>query len=319
VSVLSVRDLRVDYRLDGRAIRAVDGVSFELEAGRTLGLVGESGSGKTTLVLSLLGLLPANGRVAGGSILFEGRELTTLSEREWETVRWSRIALVFQGGMNALNPVQRVVEQIVEPIVIHEPDTGKREARARAEELLIRVGIPRSRIEAYPHEYSGGMRQRAGIAMALACNPSLVIADEPVTALDVVVQAQILQLLGELQEALDLTLLIITHDLGVVAQLCHDVLVMYAAEIVERGTAREIFHDPRHPYTALLLGSVPRFDRGRDFGHGVPGTPPSLASPPSGCRLHPRCPSVMPVCPETAPPLVRFGPTHSATCHLHVS
>jgi peptide/nickel transport system ATP-binding protein len=317
MTLLEVRDLRIDYRLDGALVRAVDGVSFELAAGRTLGLVGESGSGKTTLVLGLLGLLPANGSVAGGSIRFDGLELTGRSEREWERVRWSRISLVFQGGMNALNPVRRVVDQIVEPIAIHEPDTGKREARARAEELLVRVGIPRSRLEAYPHEYSGGMRQRAGIAMALACNPSLVIADEPVTALDVVVQAQILQLLGELQGALDLTLLIITHDLGVVAQLCHDVLVMYAGEIVERGTAREIFHDPKHPYTSLLLGSVPRFDHGRDFGQGVPGAPPSLASPPPGCRLHPRCPSVMPVCRSTAPPLFAFGETHSATCHLH--
>jgi peptide/nickel transport system ATP-binding protein len=319
MTLLSVRDLAVEYVSGDRVVRAVNGVSFELGAGRTLGLVGESGSGKTTLALSLMGLLPTNGSVAQGSITFAGREVAGLAESQWEAIRWTRIALIFQGAMNALNPIKRVVDQVIEPIRVHEPDTSSRFARQRAEELLGRVGIPRDRFESYPHEYSGGMRQRAGIAMALACKPDLLIADEPVTALDVIVQAQIMRLLAELQESLGLALLLITHDLGVVAQLCEDVIVMYAAEAVERGTANDVFHNAKHPYSMLLLDSLPKLGVTREIGQGVPGSPPSLESPPSGCRLHPRCPYAMPICIVESPPPTHFGDHHSATCHLYGS
>jgi oligopeptide/dipeptide ABC transporter ATP-binding protein len=316
-SALSVQDLCVDYESDEGVVRAVSATSFELEPGATMGLVGESGSGKTTLAMSLMGLLPTNGRAVSGRITLAGSEVTSLSEAQWRSVRWSQISLVFQGGMNALNPVKRVIEQIAEPILEHSPGVSKAEARSRAGTLLERVGIPAKRGRGYPHEFSGGMRQRVGIAMALACKPQIVIADEPVTALDVVVQAQIMTLLRDLQQELGLALLVITHDLGVVAQLCDNVIVMYAGEIVERGSVHEIFADPKHPYTSLLLASVPRFTRDAGIGYGIPGSPPSLAHPPTGCKLHPRCPHALGKCGLIPPPAHRFSDTHVATCHLY--
>jgi peptide/nickel transport system ATP-binding protein len=282
-----------------------------------VGLVGESGSGKTTLALSLLGLLPKNGRVVGGEIRYRDRVLSGASEDQWRDFRWTKIALVFQGGMNALNPVKRVLDQIIEPMLVHRTESSRDAAARRAIELLERVGISGRRAREYPHEYSGGMRQRACIAMALACQPDILIADEPATAIDVVVQAQIIRLLVELRSTLGLALLIITHDLGIIAQLCDEVLVMYAAQIIESGPVSAIFHEPKHPYTQLLLDSVPRFSRGRTIGEGIGGFPPSLVAPPGGCRFHPRCPHAMPVCSAEAPAPHRFGSSHTASCHLY--
>ena len=315
--LLSISGLTVEYRRAGRTIRALDGLSFDIEAGSVMGLVGESGSGKSTLALSLMGLLPRNGAVAGGSIRFDGAEMTGLEESEWRTVRGRRMGMVFQGAMNSLNPVRRVIDQAAEPILTHEPDMTKGAAAARAGEMLSLVGIPADRHRAYPYEYSGGMRQRAGIAMALIGRPAFLVADEPVTALDVIVQARILQLLENLREVLDLTILFITHDLGVVARLCDRVVVLYAARAVEEGTTEEIYRRPKHPYTRALLESVPNFARGRGEAHGIPGAPPSLADPPPGCRFHPRCPSAMDVCSTAAPVLFRFGGRRTAACHLY--
>ena len=317
MALLTISDLTVEYRRAGRVIRAADQVSFDIEPGSVVGLVGESGSGKSTLALAMMGLLPRNGAVTGGSIRFDGNEMTGLGETEWRSVRGRRMGMVFQGAMNSLNPVRRVLDQVAEPIRTHEPDISKADAGERARELLSLVGIPADRHRAYPYEYSGGMRQRAGIAMALSGRPALLIADEPVTALDVIVQARILRLLENLREVLDLTILFITHDLGVVARLCDRVVVLYAARAVEEGTVEEIYDHPKHPYTRALLESVPNFARGRGKSHGIPGTPPSLVNPPAGCRFHPRCPDAMEICSTHAPAWSRFAGTQVATCHLY--
>ena len=317
MAFLSVSNLSVEYRRAGRTIRAADEVSFEIETGTVVGLVGESGSGKSTLALAMMGLLPHNGQVTGGSILFDGAELTGLDESGWRRVRGRRMGMVFQGAMNSLNPVRKVIDQVAEPILTHEPDITKVDAAERAHELLSLVGIPTDRHRAYPYEYSGGMRQRAGIAMALSGRPAVLIADEPVTALDVIVQARILQLLENLQEVFNLTILFITHDLGVVARLCDRVVVLYAARAVEEGTVEEIYHQPKHPYTRALLQSVPNFARGRGESHGIPGTPPSLVNPPAGCRFHPRCPDAMEICSSQSPGWSHFGGTQVAACHLY--
>ena len=317
MAFLSVSNLSVEYRRAGRTIRAADEVSFEIETGTVVGLVGESGSGKSTLALAMMGLLPHNGQVTGGSILFDGAELTGLDESGWRRVRGRRMGMVFQGAMNSLNPVRKVIDQVAEPILTHEPDITKADAAERAHELLSLVGIPTDRHRAYPYEYSGGMRQRAGIAMALSGRPAVLIADEPVTALDVIVQARILQLLENLQEVFNLTILFITHDLGVVARLCDRVVVLYAARAVEEGTVEEIYHQPKHPYTRALLQSVPNFARGRGESHGIPGTPPSLVNPPAGCRFHPRCPDAMEICSSQSPGWSHFGGTQVAACHLY--
>jgi oligopeptide/dipeptide ABC transporter ATP-binding protein len=317
-TLLDVSELEITYQREDREIPAVQGVTFQVGESEILGLVGESGCGKSTVALSMIGLLPPNARCVGGQMAFHGRNLLTAPEEEWREVRWTEIALVFQEGMNALNPLMRIRDQIVEPIMLHERDhvTGH-EARGRAAELLERVGIPASRGDAYPHELSGGMRQRAGIAMALACSPSLVIADEPVTALDVVVQAQILDLLAELRETLGLAMVFISHDLGVVAELCDRVAVMYAAEIVESGTATEVFQHPRHPYTAGLVACVPRIGAERKLGAALPGFPPALWAPPKGCRFHPRCPRVMAACRNASPGETVFSSSHTARCFLY--
>ena len=317
MALLTIRDLTVEYRRAGRVIRAADQVSFDIETGSVVGLVGESGSGKSTLALAMMGLLPRNGAVTGGSISFDGAEMTGLDETGWRMVRGRRMGMVFQGAMNSLNPVRRVLDQVAEPILTHEPDISKAGAAERAHELLALVGIPGDRHRAYPYEYSGGMRQRAGIAMALSGRPALLIADEPVTALDVIVQARILRLLENLREVLDLTILFITHDLGVVARLCDRVVVLYAARAVEEGTVEEIYDHPKHPYTRALLESVPNFARGRGKSHGIPGTPPSLVRPPAGCRFHPRCPDSMEVCSIQVPGWTRFAGSQVATCHLY--
>jgi oligopeptide/dipeptide ABC transporter ATP-binding protein len=313
--LLEVDDLRIDFSIESGTVQAVGGVSFRLENGEALGIAGESGCGKTTTALSLMGLLPANGRIVSGAIRLYGIDLVPKSENALRRYRWREISIVFQGAMNALNPVQRVVDQITEPLEERLGASAKA-ARKRAAELLELVGIPRKRGRAYPHELSGGMRQRAMIAMALACDPAIVIGDEPTTALDVIVQAQILELLEGLRHKLGLSLILITHDLSVIAETCDRVLIMYAGKVAEEGRVEEVFRRPRHPYTQKLLSSFPNIQADRRTLDVIPGTPPDLRDPPPGCRFAPRCPFAMAVCTEVVPPEVTFSGTRVA-CHLY--
>jgi oligopeptide/dipeptide ABC transporter ATP-binding protein len=317
--LLVVEDLRTYFRLESGWVKAVDGVSFRLNSGEALGIAGESGCGKTTTALSLVRLLPSNARIRkGSSIKLFGIDLVPKTEDQLRRYRWREVSIVFQGAMNALNPVRRVGEQIAEPIEIR-LGASKEDARRRAGELLELVGIPRKRAAAYPHELSGGMRQRVMIAMALACNPSIVIGDEPTTALDVMVQAQILELLERLRAELGLSLILITHDLSVIAETCDRTLVMYAGKVAEEGPVKRIFTAPRHPYTSKLLGSFPSIQADRRTLDTIPGLPPDLRDPPSGCRFHPRCPVAMAICKEVVPPEVLFPDGVRVACHLHPS
>jgi peptide/nickel transport system ATP-binding protein len=313
--LLEVDGLRIGFSIESGRVGAVDGVSFRLDHGEALGIAGESGCGKTTTALSLMGLLPANGRIEAGAIRLYGIDLVPKSENALRRYRWREISIVFQGAMNALNPVQRVVDQITEPIEerLHLPAKA---ARRKAGELLELVGIPRKRGSAYPHELSGGMRQRAMIAMALACDPAIVIGDEPTTALDVMVQAQILELLEDLRKKLGLSLVLITHDLSVIAETCDRVLIMYAGRVAEEGRVAEVFRRPRHPYTQKLLSSFPNIQADRRTLDVIPGSPPDLRDPPPGCRFAPRCPFAMEVCTRVVPPEVTFAGTRVA-CHLY--
>jgi peptide/nickel transport system ATP-binding protein len=318
--LLSVRDLEVAFATEDGLLRAVDGVSFELGADEVLAIVGESGSGKSVTAQTLMGLTrSANSQIAG-SVQLRGEELLDASESELQEVRGKEIAMVFQDPMTSLNPVYRVGDQIVEAIRAHEGKVGEDEAREQTIELLGSVGIPdpAHRVDDYPHEFSGGMRQRAMIAMALALEPSVLIADEPTTALDVTIQAQILRLLEGLNRERDLATILITHDLGVVAEIADRVLVMYAGRVVETGTLDEIFYDPQHPYTWGLLGSLTRLDRPRP--HRLPqirGAPPSLLSPPQGCAFRPRCPHAFGRCVETPGLEARVdAPGHRDRCWL---
>ena len=315
--LLVVQDLRTHFKLESGWVRAVDGVSFRLNDGEALGIAGESGCGKTTTALSLVRLLPSNARIRkGSSIELFGIDLVPKTEDQLRRYRWREISIVFQGAMSALNPVRRVGEQIAEPIEFRLGEPKER-ARRRAAELLELVGIPRKRAEAYPHELSGGMRQRVMIAMALACDPAIVIGDEPTTALDVMVQAQILRLLEQLRQDLGLSLILITHDLSVIAETCDRTLVMYAGRVAEEGPVRKIFSAPRHPYTSKLLGAFPNIQADRRSLDTIPGLPPDLRDPPSGCRFHPRCPAAMAVCKEIVPPEVLFPDGVRVACHLH--
>ncbi|MFJ9178143.1 ABC transporter ATP-binding protein [Streptomyces sp. NPDC102360] len=288
---LSVRDLRVQFSTEDGAVKAVDGLSFDLERGKTLGIVGESGSGKSVTNLTVLGLHPKMNTAIDGEIVLDGKELLTATEPEMEKLRGNKMAMIFQDSLTALSPYYTVGRQIGEPYRKH-TGASKKEARDRAIEMLGKVGIPqpKQRVDDYPHQFSGGMRQRAMIAMSLACNPELLIADEPTTALDVTVQAQILDLLKDLQQEFGSAIIMITHDLGVVANMADDLLVMYAGRAVERGSVREVLKQPQHPYTWGLLGSMPRLTS--DINEPlmpIPGSPPSLLNPPSGCPFHPRC------------------------------
>ncbi|MGI8595057.1 MAG: ABC transporter ATP-binding protein [Solirubrobacteraceae bacterium] len=292
--LLAIDDLRVGFRTPDGIVQAVRGVSLDVAAGGVLGIVGESGSGKSVSMLSVLGLTRGPTTEIGGAIRFEGHDLVSASEADLRSVRGGRIAMIFQDPLSSLHPFYRVGRQLVEALRVHQKTT-KAAARERAVELLTLVGIPDPRrlVNAYPHEYSGGMRQRAMIAMALANDPELLIADEPTTALDVTVQAQILALLARLREELGMALVLITHDLGVVAQVADDIAVMYAGEVVERGSKEAIFAAPEHPYTWGLLRSIPRLDRPRhEELVPIAGSPPSLIAPPNGCAFHPRCPYV---------------------------
>jgi oligopeptide/dipeptide ABC transporter ATP-binding protein len=318
--VLSVRHLRVEFPTDQGAVKAVDDVSFDVAPNEVLGIVGESGSGKTVSALSVLGLLPKRARIRG-EVLFDGRNLLTLRERELRAVRGDRIAIIFQDALASLNPVVTVGRQVAEAIRVHHDVSAKR-AEERAVELLDIVGIanPRRRAGQYPHEYSGGMRQRAMIAMALANDPEVLIADEPTTALDVTIQAQVLDVFERVRERTNASLVLITHDLGIVAGVADRVMVMYAGTQVELGSTDEIFYESRHPYTLGLLASIPRVDREARTRrlHQIDGQPPSLTSVPSGCAFHPRCPAArLPEPCATEPPSLRdLGNGHSSACHF---
>lgn len=318
-SFLSVRDLRVRFSTEDGIVKAVDGLSFDVERGKTLGIVGESGSGKSVTNLTILGLHNPRSSTVEGEILLEGRDLVTAPEKELEKLRGNKVAMIFQDPLTALSPYYTVGRQIAEPYMKH-TGASKKEARARAIEMLTKVGIPQpeSRVDDYPHQFSGGMRQRAMIAMALVCDPDLLIADEPTTALDVTVQAQILDLLKELQQEFGTAIIFITHDLGVISDMADDLLVMYSGRAVERGSVREVLRQPKHPYTWGLLSSMPRL--GADVSQAlnpIPGSPPSLLNPPSGCPFHPRCAFTGEVpgdrCSTERPPL---GEGRAAACHL---
>jgi peptide/nickel transport system ATP-binding protein len=315
--LLDVRHLSVDYVSSGQPpAHAVEGVSFLLREGEILGLVGESGCGKTTLMLSLMRLLPAAGRIVEGQVNFIGRDLLSLSEAEMADVRWKDIAMIFQGAMNALNPVRTIGNQIAEVIVRHHLAGNKTILDQRVSELLELVGIASNRKDQYPHQYSGGMRQRAMIAMALACTPPVVIADEPTTALDVMIQAQILELLVILRQKLGLAVMLVTHDLGVVAEVCDTVLVMYGGITAEYADVNTIFNNPQHPYTQQLLGAFPDLSKPPDKLIAIPGYPPRLDALPPGCRFAPRCPAAFDRCHHEQPPLHQLGKFHLASCHL---
>jgi len=314
MTLLSVENLKTYYVTGAGYVKAVDGVSFALERGESLGIAGESGCGKSTLGLSLMRLIKG-GEIVGGTITLNDVSLLEMSQREFNRLRWETISLISQAAMGALNPVYRIGTQIVEAIRAH-TKTKKREAWDRAKTLLRQVEIDPSRSLNYPHELSGGMRQRAMIAMALALNPELIIADEPTTALDVVTQAQVIKLLRELQRKLGLSIILISHDLSILGQACDRVIIMYAGKIVEIGEVNAIFRDPLHPYTRALLSSFPDIRGERRTLKGLPGSPPDLLEPPNGCRLHPRCPQVQDICKEQEPPMKEAYSKHVVACHM---
>jgi peptide/nickel transport system ATP-binding protein len=298
--LLEVADLAVSFATEDGIVRAVDGVSFQLERGKVLGIVGESGSGKSVTAMTIMGLTRGINAQFHGSVNYDGRNLLELSDTEMQNYRGNEIGMIFQDPMTSLNPVYRIGEQIAEAIKTHEKVDGKT-AQRRAVELLRQVGIPNpeSRVDDFPHQFSGGMRQRAMIAMALSCNPSVLIADEPTTALDVTIQAQIIELIGKLKNDFNSAVIMITHDLGVVAEIADEIIVMYAGRVVERAAKRPLFYDPQMPYTWGLLGSIPRLDRPRPKRlHTIDGSPPSLINPPPGCKFRPRCPHAFEKCVE---------------------
>jgi oligopeptide/dipeptide ABC transporter ATP-binding protein len=319
--LLQVSGLKVQFATRDGVVRAVDGVDFTLERGQVLGIVGESGSGKSVTALTVLGLTRAKNTRFEGSVRYEGRSLLDLRESELRKIRGNGIAMIFQDPMTSLNPVFRIGDQISEAILMHRKVSGRR-ARERAVELLAAVGIPqpRNRYDSYPHQFSGGMRQRAMIAMALANDPDVLIADEPTTALDVTIQAQIIDLIGKLKDEFDSAVVLITHDLGVVADIADEIVVMYAGRIVERGSKRQLFHDPQHPYTWGLLGSIPRLDRPKPRRlASIKGAPPSLIDLPRGCTFRPRCPHAFESCTEEPPLEQRVpAPGHLDRCWLPV-
>ena len=319
MSLLEVNDLKTHFRTDDGVVKAVDGVTFSVEKGKTLGIVGESGSGKSVTCLTIMGLNSKVNTITSGQALWKDKDLLKMNSRQLRSIRGDEIAMIFQDPMTSLNPVKTIGAQLVEAILLHR-DVSKKQATGRARELLNAVGIPRAdrRIDDYPHQFSGGMRQRVMIAMALINDPDLLIADEPTTALDVTTQAQILNLMAKLQQDFGSAIIMITHDLGVIAEIADDVVVMYAARVAEQAPVVNLFQRPHHPYTWGLLGSLPRLDVNVERLTQIQGQPPSLLNPPRGCRFHPRCPYVMEICKETEPELlpVSHDPAHFQRCHL---
>jgi len=316
--LLDVRELRTSFHGEQGEVRAVDGVSFRLERGRTLGIVGESGCGKSVTALSIMGLVPQPpGRIVGGEVLFQGDDLLKLPANRLRDLRGDQLSMIFQEPMTSLNPAFPVGEQIAETLIRHR-NMSRQEAKTQAVEMLRRVRIPspEERANDYPHQLSGGMRQRVMIAMALACNPKLLIADEPTTALDVTIQAQILELMRTLRAELGTAIILITHDLGVVAELADDVIVMYAGQVIERCAVDRLFSEPQHPYSIGLLGSIPRLHLEQARLNAVEGFVPDAAALPSGCRFHPRCPFAVEKCRREVPPLMEITPNHQAACWL---
>ncbi|MFS0782598.1 ABC transporter ATP-binding protein [Bacillus sp. 1P06AnD] len=316
--ILEVKNLHVSFKTYGGRIRAVRGVTFDLHKGETLAIVGESGSGKSVTSQSIMGLLPENSSsIDQGSILFNQLDLTDIDDRSMRKIRGADIAMIFQDPMTALNPTLSIGSQMVEGIISHQK-IPKQQAKEKALEMMRLVGIPNAemRMKQYPHEFSGGMRQRIVIAMALVCEPKILIADEPTTALDVTIQAQILELFKKIQERTGVSIILITHDLGVVASVADRVAVMYAGKIIEEGTKRDIFYRPQHPYTKGLLQSVPRVDKSGEELTPIPGSPPDLFSPPEGCAFAPRCPHTMVVCEKVYPSRVSLDGQHHADCWL---
>lgn len=315
MALLEVENLSVDYQTSRGYLSALEGVTFSLDIGKSLGFVGESGCGKTTLGMALMGLLPSNGSVREGRILFEREDLIQKNDEEMRYIRWKKIAMIFQAAMNALNPVHRVADQIAEAILTHTPDLSKKEALNQVEELFQLVRIPKNRLRDYPHQYSGGMKQRAIIAMALACRPQLIIADEPTTALDVIVQDQILNEAKNLQKELNISMIFISHDISVVADVCHDIGVLYAGQLVEYGSMEEVFNSPTHPYTKALLSSFLTLMGETAQLEPIQGETPNLLNLPSGCRFCDRCLEATDSCKSEAPIWVDISPTHKAFCN----
>jgi len=314
MALLEVEDLKMYYETLRGPVHAVENVSFKLEKGMALGLAGESGCGKTSIALSILRLLPSNGKIISGKVILDGENLLGADEKWFrKEVRWKKLSMIFQGAMNALHPIFKVGDQIAEAITLHEKVT-REEALDRAAKLLDLVGVKAERIDRYPHELSGGMKQRVVIAMALACNPLLIIADEPTTALDVIVQGQVLKVIKELQQKLSLSMIEISHDLSLISETCHEVAIMYAGNIVEYGDVISIFKNPLHPYTEKLIGAFPSVVGPRREIATIPGFPPDLLNPPSGCRFHPRCPHAKETCTKNEPTLVEFEKKHFVAC-----
>jgi peptide/nickel transport system ATP-binding protein len=309
---LKIEDLSVGYRTRRGKVGALVGIRLEMSEGETLGVVGETGCGKSTLGKAILGILPPSTEIKG-QILFRGRDLLRLWPEEYRRLRATEIALIFQDPMTRLNPLMRIENHFVEEILAHE-SVPKAEARSRAREALVSMGIHESRIRNYPHEFSGGMRQRIMIALALVLKPSLLIADEPTTSLDVIVESQILEILQDLKRVYHMSLQLITHNMGIVAEICDRVAVLYAGKLVELGSVHDVFHKPLHPYTQGLLASIIHLDT-KEL-HSIEGSPPDLIDPPSGCRFHPRCPYAQQICVEKEPPLVEFQKGHLAACHF---
>ena len=320
MALLEMHDLKTFFTTKRGVVKAVNGVSYKVEAGRTLGVVGESGSGKSVSAMSMLQLLDGNGYIAGGSIMFDGKDLTKMSLSEMQKIRGNAISVIFQEPMTSLNPVFTIERQVSEPFIIHQ-GLSKEEARKKVVEMLADVKIPNPEVVAkqYPHQLSGGMRQRVMIAMALACKPKLLIADEPTTALDVTIQAQILELMKDLQKKTHMGIIFITHNLGVVAEICDKVSVMYAGKMVEQGPVDDIFYQPGHPYTMGLLRSMPRVDA-ESYERLIPieGTPVDMLNPPEGCPFAPRCEHAMKICLQKMPPYVELGNQHRSACWLRV-
>ncbi len=315
MTLLQVENLKTYYKTRKGLVKAVDGVSFEVMEREIVGLAGESGCGKSTMALTIMRLLPPEGRVMSGKIMFKGINLLELSEEEMRKIRWDRISMIFQSAMNALNPVLSIERQLVDAIRAHKQVT-KEEAVRKAKELFEMVGLDPERIKEYPHEFSGGMRQRVMIAMALAVDPELVIADEPTTGLDVITQSRILKLMRNLQEKLGLSIILITHDLAVIAETCDRVAIMYAGKIVEYADAVTLFTRPKHPYSYLLISAFPSIKGGRGGLKEIKGSPPGLINPPPGCRFHPRCPYAIGKCKTEEPPFIQIERKHYVACHL---